>query len=141
MSSGVIKKIERREYAASQVVSVVKGQEEAVAEALTLRLSPLLEAGEAMPDVRLLVKLLVREEQQRILALTEASQAHDAELSDDIVAELVSVPIAGWLDEDGEQVCSAIVAQKNPLGFLLDICRLRMILQDFQDTSCNRLLS
>jgi hypothetical protein len=83
MSSGVIKKIERREHAARQVANLVKGQEEAVAEALTLRLSPLLEAGEAMPDVRLLVRLLVREEQQRILAVSEADKAHRSEVSDD----------------------------------------------------------
>lgn len=40
-------------------------------------------------------------------------KSKDAELSDDIVAELVSVPIDGWLDEDGEQVSSAIVALTN----------------------------
>jgi KaiC/GvpD/RAD55 family RecA-like ATPase len=37
-------------------------------------------------------------------------KSKDAELSDDLTAELMSVPITGWLDEDGEQVCSAVVA-------------------------------
>ena len=37
-------------------------------------------------------------------------KSKDAELADDIMAELVSVPITGWLDEDGEQVCSAVVS-------------------------------
>ena len=40
-------------------------------------------------------------------------KSKDAELAEDLTAELVSVPIAGWLDEDGEQVSSAIVALTN----------------------------
>jgi len=37
-------------------------------------------------------------------------KSKDAELAEDITVELLSVPIAGWLDEDGEQVTSAIVS-------------------------------
>jgi KaiC/GvpD/RAD55 family RecA-like ATPase len=36
-------------------------------------------------------------------------KSKDAELSEDVTVELVSVPITGWLDEDGEQVTSAVV--------------------------------
>jgi phage/plasmid primase-like uncharacterized protein len=36
-------------------------------------------------------------------------KSKDAELAEDMTVELISVPIAGWLDEDGEQVTSAIV--------------------------------
>jgi hypothetical protein len=106
MSSGVIKKIERRQHAARQVANLVKGQEEAVAEALTLRLSPLLEAGEAMPDVRLLLRLLAREEQQRILAVSQADEAHDIELSDD-------APGLRRRDEATSQGRQLIIATRN----------------------------
>jgi hypothetical protein len=37
-------------------------------------------------------------------------KSKDAELAEDITVELMSVPIAGWLDEDGEQVTSAVVS-------------------------------
>jgi len=36
-------------------------------------------------------------------------KSKDAELAEDVTVELVSVPITGWLDEDGEQVTSAVV--------------------------------
>jgi phage/plasmid primase-like uncharacterized protein/KaiC/GvpD/RAD55 family RecA-like ATPase len=36
-------------------------------------------------------------------------KSKDAELAEDITVELMSVPITGWLDEDGEQVTSAVV--------------------------------
>jgi len=37
-------------------------------------------------------------------------KSKDAELAEDITVELMSVPITGWLDEDGEQVTSAVVS-------------------------------
>lgn len=40
-------------------------------------------------------------------------KSKDAELAEDLTAELVSVPITGWLDEDGEQVSSAVVVLTN----------------------------
>jgi phage/plasmid primase-like uncharacterized protein len=36
-------------------------------------------------------------------------KSKDAELAEDVTVELLQVPIAGWLDDDGEQVTSAIV--------------------------------
>ena len=40
-------------------------------------------------------------------------KSKDAELAEDVTVELLSVPIAGWMDEDGEQVTSAVVEISN----------------------------
>jgi hypothetical protein len=38
-------------------------------------------------------------------------KAKDSEIQEPLFAELVSTPITGWFDEDGEQVSSAVIAQ------------------------------
>lgn len=59
-------------------------------------------------------------------------KSKDAELSEDLMAELVSVPIAGWLDEDGEQVSSAIVALTDRAPVRKDNAKAHQFQQTFR---------
>lgn len=59
-------------------------------------------------------------------------KSKDAELADDLVAELVSVPITGWLDEDGEQVSSAIVALTDRRPVKKDTAKMHQHQQTFR---------
>ena len=59
-------------------------------------------------------------------------KSKDAELAEDLVAELVSVPIDGWLDEDGEQVTSAIVALTDRRPAQKDTAKMHQHQQTFR---------
>ena len=59
-------------------------------------------------------------------------KSKDAELSEDLMAELVSVPIDGWLDEDGEQVSSAIVALTDRAPVRKDNAKAHQFQQTFR---------
>lgn len=61
-------------------------------------------------------------------------KSKDAELAEDLTAELVSVPITGWIDEDGEQVTSAVLAltDRAPAGSKKDSAKMHQHQQTFR---------
>ncbi len=59
-------------------------------------------------------------------------KAKDSEVADPLYFELLKVPITGWLDEDGDQVSSAVLdvsgkPEKKPSDFAKDILLLKAI--------------
>ncbi len=72
-----------REKSSRAVAAAASTHAAAVGEALGKELRPLLEPGEALPDLALLVKLLGRKIEGDNALLVSADSAHERELSDD----------------------------------------------------------
>ena len=87
-----------------------------VGEKTSVKLSPFLLAGEAMPDGALWMKLFVRYLASKTTALQQADSAHEAEISDDAQPRAERDEAEGELRETTVEFRNAITAKYGDVG-------------------------